>query len=124
MKRLRLFINRNAWFSKGPDYLSNELRLLDWGRCPLQSLPSNFHGKKLVVLEMVNSLIKELGEVPKNFENLAIMDFSSCKFLTTIPDLSGAISQKPQVEASGNGLTFEVAQAFSTFLKLSVKWNV
>jgi hypothetical protein len=60
MKRLRLFINRNAHFSEGPTYLSNELRLLDWPEYPLQSFPSNFHGRKLIVFRMRNSLFKEL----------------------------------------------------------------
>ncbi|KAG6671189.1 hypothetical protein I3843_Q009600 [Carya illinoinensis] len=46
MKRIRVLINRNARFSSGPDYLSNELRVLDWFEYPLQSLPPNFHGKK------------------------------------------------------------------------------
>ncbi|KAG2685814.1 hypothetical protein I3760_10G143100 [Carya illinoinensis] len=48
MKKFRLFINRNARFSGKLNYLPNELRILDWPECPLQSLPSNFHGKKLV----------------------------------------------------------------------------
>jgi hypothetical protein len=62
MKRLRLFINRNAHFSEGPNYLSNELRLLDWPEYPLQSLPSNFQGQKLIIFRMRNSLFKELEE--------------------------------------------------------------
>ncbi|KAF5469454.1 hypothetical protein F2P56_013528 [Juglans regia] len=39
MKSLRLFINRNVHFSRGPSYLSNELRLLDWSEYPSESLP-------------------------------------------------------------------------------------
>ncbi|KAG7941827.1 hypothetical protein I3843_16G066400 [Carya illinoinensis] len=88
MKRLRIFINRNARLSGGPNYLSNELSLLDLGECPLQSLPSNFHGKKLIDFQMRSSHIKELGEGIKNFQNLKFMSFSDCKFLTTIPDIS------------------------------------
>jgi Leucine-rich repeat (LRR) protein len=121
MKSLRLFINRNARFSGGPSHLSNELRLLDWPKYPLQSLPSNFHGKKLVAFRMCYSLFKELGKELKvqllfssflflsyvvnflqaniflfflfffslqNFQNLTVMDFSDCQFLTKIPDLS------------------------------------
>uniref|UniRef100_A0A2N9FIF8 Uncharacterized protein n=1 Tax=Fagus sylvatica TaxID=28930 RepID=A0A2N9FIF8_FAGSY len=88
MKRLRLFINRNALFSGGPNYLSNELRLLEWPEYPLQSLPSNFHGKRLVVLKMRNNLFKGLHDGFKNLQNLTIMDFSNCEFLTEVPDLS------------------------------------
>ncbi|KAF5469457.1 hypothetical protein F2P56_013531 [Juglans regia] len=88
MKRLRIFINRNACLSGGPNYLSNELSLLDLGECPLQSLPSNFHGKKLIDFQIRSSLIKELGEGIKNFQNLKFMSFYDCKFLTKIPDIS------------------------------------
>ncbi|KAM4088365.1 hypothetical protein ACJW30_07G064700 [Castanea mollissima] len=88
MKRLRLFINRNALFSGGPNYLSNELRLLEWPEYPLQYLPSNFHGKRLVVLNMRNNLFKGLHNGFKNLQNLAIMNFSNCEFLTKVPDLS------------------------------------
>ncbi|KAG6673163.1 hypothetical protein I3842_16G097800 [Carya illinoinensis] len=88
MKRLRLFVNCNALLLGGPNYLSNELRLLDWSEYPLQSLPSNFSGKKLVALRIRSSFIKEVGEEFQNFQNLKIMDFSSCEFLTKIPDLS------------------------------------
>ncbi|KAF5469473.1 hypothetical protein F2P56_013544 [Juglans regia] len=76
MKRLRLFINRNACFSEGPNYLSNKLRLLDWPEYPLQALPSNFHGKKLSVFRVSNSLFKELKEVFENFQNMKIMELS------------------------------------------------
>lgn len=66
MKRLRLFVNHNAQFSGGPNYLSNELRVLDWPHYPAQSLPSNFHGKKLIVLKLDGSPhVKELGEGSK-----------------------------------------------------------
>ncbi|XP_042961067.1 disease resistance protein RPV1-like isoform X3 [Carya illinoinensis] len=88
MKRLLLFINRNACFSGGPNYLSNELRLLDWPEYPLQALPSNFHGKKLSVFRISHSLFKELKEVFENFQNMKIMELSDCKFLTKIPDIS------------------------------------
>jgi hypothetical protein len=62
MKRLRYFICRNADFSKMPTYLPNELRVLDWDECPLQFLPSNFHGRKLTVLKIRNGLFKGLME--------------------------------------------------------------
>ncbi|KAB1200558.1 TMV resistance protein N [Morella rubra] len=88
MKNLRLFINRNAIFSGGPRHLPNNLRVLDWPEYPLLSLPSNFRGKKLCSFSMPNSLLKELGEGFKNFQNLTAMDFSGCELLTKVPDLS------------------------------------
>ncbi|KAG7944396.1 hypothetical protein I3843_15G099300 [Carya illinoinensis] len=86
MKRLRVLINRNASFSSGPNYLSNELRVLDWFGYPLQSLPPNFHGNKLIIFKMCGSFIRELNFI--KFKNMTIMDFSDCKFLTKVPDLS------------------------------------
>jgi hypothetical protein len=65
MKRLRLFISRNACYSGKPNSLPNELRVLDWAECPLQSLPSNFHGQKLFDLRMRNGLFNEPKEVFK-----------------------------------------------------------
>ncbi|KAG6675552.1 hypothetical protein I3842_15G108800 [Carya illinoinensis] len=88
MKNLRYFINRNARFSGSPNYLSNELRVLHWVEYPSQSLPYNFHGRKLVDLRISDSLLKELGVGFQNFQNLARMDFSRCEFLAKIPDLS------------------------------------
>jgi hypothetical protein len=49
MKKLRLFISRNASFSEEPNFLFNELRLLDWPEYPGESFPPNFSGKKLVL---------------------------------------------------------------------------
>ncbi|KAG6701164.1 hypothetical protein I3842_08G151900 [Carya illinoinensis] len=86
MRNLQLFINKNAQFSAGPNYLSNQIRLLEWAHYPSSSLPSNFRGDNLVEFLMYHSLIKELGGL--KFENLTNMDLVDCKFLTKIPDLS------------------------------------
>ncbi|KAG7981220.1 hypothetical protein I3843_05G221800 [Carya illinoinensis] len=87
MKRLRLFINRNARSSEEPNFLSNELRVIDWPGYPGKSLPSNFRGKNLVVLRMRDSHLKRLKGV-ENFQNMAVMDLSNCKFLKKFPDVS------------------------------------
>ncbi|XP_042963020.1 disease resistance protein RPV1-like isoform X2 [Carya illinoinensis] len=86
MKRLRVLINRNASFSSGPNYLSNELRVLDWFEYPLQSLPPNFHGNKLIIFKMRGGFIRELSFI--KFKNMTIMKFSDCDFLTKVPDVS------------------------------------
>ncbi|KAG6655889.1 hypothetical protein CIPAW_05G247400 [Carya illinoinensis] len=87
MKRLRLFINRKARFSEEPNFLSNKLRVIDWPGYPGKSLPSNFRGKNLVVLRMRDSHLKRLKGV-ENFQNMAVMDLSNCKFLKKFPDVS------------------------------------
>ncbi|XP_040996178.1 disease resistance protein RUN1-like [Juglans microcarpa x Juglans regia] len=91
MKGLRVFINRNARFSEGPNYLSNELRVLDWSKYPMQALPPNFNGKKLIIFRMRDSLVMELGQ---RFKNLRTMDLIDCNFLTKIQDLSSASNLK------------------------------
>jgi hypothetical protein len=52
------------YFSRGgPTFLPDELRMLDWPDCPMESFPSNFQGKKLVLLRMRNSAFKSLKGV-------------------------------------------------------------
>ncbi|KAF5469464.1 hypothetical protein F2P56_013534 [Juglans regia] len=87
MKRLRVFINCNAHFFCGPSYLSDKLRVLNWYKYPVDSLPHDFQGKKLIVFNMRDSLVKELGDGFKP-KNLMTMTFYNCKFLKKIPDLS------------------------------------
>ncbi|KAG2667218.1 hypothetical protein I3760_15G102700 [Carya illinoinensis] len=86
MKRLRVLINHNASFSSGPNYLSNELRVLDWFEYPLQSLPPNFRGNKLIIFKMRGGFIRELSFI--KFKNMTIMKFNDCDFLTKVPDVS------------------------------------
>ena len=45
---------------QGLNYLSNELRIIDWHGYPLKSMPTNFQPNKLVELRMLNSDIKQL----------------------------------------------------------------
>ncbi|KAG2667501.1 hypothetical protein I3760_15G118200 [Carya illinoinensis] len=86
MKRLRIFISHNARFYGEFNYLSNELRVLNWSNYHLQHLPPNFHGEKLVVFEMHAGWIKEI--ITWKFKNLKIIRFSECNFLTRISDFS------------------------------------
>ncbi|XP_021820212.1 TMV resistance protein N-like [Prunus avium] len=88
MVNLEIFINRNAFLSGHIEYLPNELRLIDWGRCQLQFLPSNFRAKHLVVFNMPCSDIRILERF-KNLPKLTSMNLRGCQFLKKIPDLSG-----------------------------------
>ncbi|XP_042962528.1 disease resistance protein Roq1-like [Carya illinoinensis] len=89
-QRSRLFFHEDVFMcwkkACGPNYLSNELRVLDWFEYPLQSLPPNFHGNKLIIFKMRGGFIKELSFI--KFKNLTNMDFSDCNFLTKVPDVS------------------------------------
>ncbi|XP_035542813.1 disease resistance protein RPV1-like [Juglans regia] len=92
MKRLRIFKSHGAYFSgRSLDYLSNELRVLDWSNCPLQSLPSNFRGEKLFDFKLYRGRIQEISG---QFKNLTRMRFFECTFLTKISNLSSCSSLK------------------------------
>nr|XP_024929274.2 disease resistance protein RUN1-like isoform X1 [Ziziphus jujuba var. spinosa]XP_048330222.1 disease resistance protein RUN1-like isoform X1 [Ziziphus jujuba var. spinosa]XP_048330223.1 disease resistance protein RUN1-like isoform X1 [Ziziphus jujuba var. spinosa]XP_048330224.1 disease resistance protein RUN1-like isoform X1 [Ziziphus jujuba var. spinosa]XP_048330225.1 disease resistance protein RUN1-like isoform X1 [Ziziphus jujuba var. spinosa]XP_048330226.1 disease resistance protein RUN len=90
MKRLRLLIFRNVVLSTTIEYLPTELRFIDWPGYPFPTLSLNPGPKQLVILNMPNSQIHQLGEAFKNFESLKAVNLSSSKFLTEIPDLSTA----------------------------------
>ena len=47
-------------FPQGLNYLSNELRVIDWRGYPLKSLPTRFQPNKLVELRMQCNDIKQL----------------------------------------------------------------
>ncbi|KAM5552771.1 hypothetical protein ABKV19_025139 [Rosa sericea] len=77
-------------FSGDIDYLSNQLRWLDWPHCPLQSFPYDFHANKLVKLNIPYSCrITRLWEGYKNFSRLTCMNLRGCEFLTELPNFSG-----------------------------------
>ncbi|KAJ6951360.1 TMV resistance protein N-like isoform X2 [Populus alba x Populus x berolinensis] len=78
MKRLRILIIRNALLTVAPVYLSNELRWLEWPGCPLLSLPSTFHARKLVVLNMQHSFIS-------HFEGFKCLLLEGCSKLDKFP---------------------------------------
>ncbi|XP_062023415.1 TMV resistance protein N-like [Rosa rugosa] len=90
MRNLKIFINVNGRFGGKVDYYPNQLRLLDWRYCPLQSLPFDFNMKNLVQLSMPYSRISRFGEEFKSMKNLKSLNLKGCKFLAQSPDLSGS----------------------------------
>ncbi|KAJ7975375.1 Disease resistance-like protein [Quillaja saponaria] len=108
MKKLRLLVIDNAYFSKGPKHLPNSLRVLDWKYYPSPSLPVNFDPAKLVIVNLPHSPDLTLNVPLKNkldyksyislitpkvqfekCEHLIFMDLSHCTSLRNVPDLSG-----------------------------------
>ncbi|XP_042962675.1 putative disease resistance protein At4g19050 [Carya illinoinensis] len=93
MEKLRIlkvrtcYDNYGDFICDGLNYLSNELRVLDWRNCPLLSLPSNFHGEKLIHLYMGGSNIRDLGTRLQS-KNLTKINLNGCRYLTNICDLS------------------------------------
>ena len=62
MKNLRLLKISNVQLPHSLNYLSNELRFLNWDGYPLESMPTSFQPYKLVELIMPHSRIKQLWD--------------------------------------------------------------
>ncbi|XP_039155705.1 disease resistance protein RPV1 [Eucalyptus grandis] len=88
MRRLRVLIMINVHNSfQGPICLPNELRCFEWPEYPW--IPEFFSGpKKLVQLDMPKSNVQVAREQFKGFEQLKFINFSQCRSLISMPDLS------------------------------------
>ncbi|XP_050367153.1 disease resistance protein RPV1-like isoform X2 [Argentina anserina] len=66
MCKLRYLKIKNVNLPKGLDYLPNSLRILDWTRYPLQSLPGHFSPRQLFELTLCHSCLKhvQIGAEP------------------------------------------------------------
>jgi len=60
MTRLRLIKICNVQLPQGLNYLSNELRMMDWCDYPLKSMPISFRPTNLVELIMPRNCIEQL----------------------------------------------------------------
>ncbi|KAH7529273.1 hypothetical protein FEM48_Zijuj05G0166900 [Ziziphus jujuba var. spinosa] len=74
MKRLRLLILHNVILLTTIEYLPTELRVIDWPGYQFPTLPLNPGPKQLVILNMPNSHIQQLGEGFKKLESLLLRD--------------------------------------------------
>ncbi|XP_034203604.1 disease resistance protein RPV1-like [Prunus dulcis] len=118
MKNLEFFINHNASLSGDTvDYFSNKLRVIHWGNCQLQYLPSSFQPKDLVLFSMPCSRIKQLGDGCKNLAKLMCLNLTDCKFLAKIPDLS-AMENLKYLTLSGCKSLIEVDSSIGFLDKL------
>ncbi|RVW64057.1 Disease resistance-like protein CSA1 [Vitis vinifera] len=70
------------------EFPSSELRYLYWDEYPLESLPTNFHGEKLIELNLQNSKLRRLWEGSKPLEKLKVINLSHSQQLIQIPDFS------------------------------------
>ncbi|XP_045787766.1 disease resistance-like protein DSC1 isoform X1 [Trifolium pratense] len=79
------------YLPQGLESLPNELRYLRWAHFPLESLPSNFSGEKLVLLDLQDSQVRKLWhEDHKDLVNLKYLKLRSSSHLVELPDLSSA----------------------------------
>ncbi|XP_010551473.1 PREDICTED: TMV resistance protein N-like isoform X2 [Tarenaya hassleriana] len=70
--------------------LPPELKWLQWKGCPLEKLPSDFHGGQLSVLDLSESRIRQVcGLSSKGVaESLKVVNLRGCHSLEMVPDLS------------------------------------
>ncbi|KAK0602127.1 hypothetical protein LWI29_030577 [Acer saccharum] len=88
MINLRLLKIGNVDLSEDLEYLSNELRYLKWHGYPSNSLPSNFHPRKLFALDLCHSRIKYLWKGMETFERLKTIKLSYSHNLIETPDFT------------------------------------
>ncbi|KAH9725741.1 ADP-ribosyl cyclase/cyclic ADP-ribose hydrolase [Citrus sinensis] len=88
MTNLRLLKISNVQLPEGLEYLSNRLRLLDWHRYPLRSLPSNLQLDKIVEFKMCYSRIEELWKGFKPLNMLRVLKLSHSENLIKTPDFT------------------------------------
>ncbi|KAL4637113.1 hypothetical protein ACB092_03G057100 [Castanea dentata] len=84
MENLTLIIG-NVQFHGHLEFLPNGFRQLDWDKYPFSWWPAEFFPKKLVVLKMYLNLSVIYVN---SFKSVRYVDFSSCKLIRKIPDLS------------------------------------
>ncbi|KAM7469074.1 hypothetical protein LguiA_007257 [Lonicera macranthoides] len=92
MTKLRLLEIHNACIPKGPDYLPDELRWIDWDKYPSNSLPAMFEANVLVGLRLRCSRLKQLwdGRTKKQLKNLKFVDLSDSQNLVGTSHLGEA----------------------------------
>ncbi|XP_019151053.1 PREDICTED: TMV resistance protein N-like [Ipomoea nil] len=107
MSRLRL-LRIESMNAKGSlKYLSNELRLLFWNHCPLRHISSDLCLKKLVILEITDSNIKEFKpnlqqlKGSPNFtgaHNLKTLSFFNCPKLVELSQSIGDLESLVELD--------------------------
>lgn len=74
MKSLKTLIIKNGRFSKGPKYLPNSLRVLEWHRYPFPNIPSDFWPKKLSICKLPENCLTSF-EIPGSLNTLVMIYF-------------------------------------------------
>ncbi|KAJ6854490.1 TMV resistance protein N [Populus alba x Populus x berolinensis] len=92
MRRLKLLQINGAHLVGSYSLLPKELIWLWWSRCPLKSLPSDFHLNDLVILDMQESKVRKLWKGTKILNKLKILNLSLSMYLTKTPNFRGLSS--------------------------------
>ncbi|XP_030961150.1 TMV resistance protein N-like [Quercus lobata] len=106
------------------EYLPNGLRVLDWSRFPSSSLPSNFRPHNLVVLNMPQSPVI-LDKIFKSiqYKSLTYMNFSSCQYITKLPNLLSAAPNIKELNLSKCQKLVKVHDSIGCLAKLE-SWDL
>ncbi|XP_076940257.1 disease resistance-like protein DSC1 [Bidens hawaiensis] len=88
MRKLKFLRISSIHFPQGLNYLSNDLRIMEWYGCSLKSLPPMFEPTHIYQLEMCYSQLETLWEKRLDLPNLISIDLSFSRYLTKIPDLT------------------------------------
>ncbi|XP_028205678.1 TMV resistance protein N-like isoform X1 [Glycine soja] len=109
MKNLKTLIIRNGKFSKGPKYLPNNLRVLEWWRYPSHCLPSDFHLKKLAICKLPYSSISsfELDGLWKVPSSIVLMPELTESFVVGLKGWQWLKQEKGE-EKTGSTVSSEV----------------
>ncbi|XP_050253437.1 disease resistance protein RPV1-like [Quercus robur] len=94
MKKMRLLKICNVQLPQGLNYLSDELRVIEWHGYPLKSMPTCFQPNKLVELRMHCSGIEQLWKEIIILKMLKLIDLSDSQNLIEIPNLIEATNLK------------------------------
>ncbi|XP_062020673.1 disease resistance protein RUN1-like [Rosa rugosa] len=86
MNKLRYLKIENGNLPKGLEYLPNSLRILDWTRYPLKSLPSHFNPQKLLELSLSHSCFKHFRIGTERLCNLITINLSHSLNLVNTPN--------------------------------------
>ncbi|KAM5549892.1 TMV resistance protein N [Rosa sericea] len=89
MNKLRYLKIENGNLPKGLEFLPNSLRILDWTRYPLKSLPSHFNPQKLLELSLSHSCIKHVRIGTEPLCNLKTINLSHSLNLVSTPNFKG-----------------------------------
>jgi hypothetical protein len=65
MNNLRLLQINDVHLIGSYEYLPKKLKWLCWHKCPLESLPQNFHLENLVILDMQHSYVEQVWKEKK-----------------------------------------------------------
>ncbi|XP_065628309.1 disease resistance protein RUN1-like [Quercus suber] len=94
MRLLKVVDMGNVKLPQGLNFLSNELRIIEWNGYPLSSVPTNFQPYRLVELKMHCSNIKQLWNGIMILNELKIIDLRNSQNLIETPNLSGVPNLK------------------------------